>query len=570
MINKKFLKYVEKNHKGNITFEENENSIILSGGLTSYDEIIKVCQLASTRYSKQHVVNNITLLNSVPIKTKEPKIVDLTLDKKEVDVLVIGGGISGASIFRELTRNKIKVLLVDKEYDLSYHASSRNDGEVHPGIDLLTDCLKKEYLHKAHKIYKETCRDLDVPFEYCGQIVGIKQKFLTPLVKHTVKKMRKKGVEETYFLSKSQLKELEPNLINDFNCAIYSPKAGIVCPYGLTYAFAENGVNNGGEISLNTMVKGIVTKDKKILSVKTNRGEIFPKVVINASGVFAEDLAKMANDWYFSIHPRRGTNAIFDKKSTFRIKGIASFFDLKSNKNTKGGGMLKTVDGNILIGPDAVETREKENFETRSESIDKIFNKQKETSGDLNKSEIITYFTGVRAPTFEEDFIVEKGRNIENIIHVAGIQSPGITTAPAIACDVEKMAVEILNKEQKVELNENFNPKRQGVVDLKKLDFKKRNELIQENPDYGEIVCRCEEISKGEILDCLKSSISIPSVDSIKKRLRPGMGRCQGSFCSPLIVKIIADYFKIDVLDVKKGSLDSHILYSKTKEVDDE
>lgn len=248
------------------------------------------------------------------------------------------------------------------------------------------------------------------------------------------------------------------------------------------------------------------------------------------------------------------------------MQSIASVKDLTISKtHSKGGGILHTVHNNLLIGPDAVETYEKENTETHKESIETVFSKQKRTMPKLSERDIITYFTGVRAPTFEEDFIIENGRKTKNLIHCAGIQSPGLTTAPAVALDIEKMAVQMLRRIQTVEKNPNFSPIRHGIPVLKDMDDKHRAEMIRKNPDYGVIVCRCEEISKGEILDALHSPICVPTVDGIKKRIRPGMGRCQGGFCSPLVTQIIAEYLGVPLSEVKKSSEDAVITFGRTK-----
>ena len=290
--------------------------------------------------------------------------------------------------------------------------------------------------------------------------------------------------------------------------------------------------------------------------------------MINAAGVFAEEIARMAQDRFYSIHPRRGTNSILDKKTGVYLQSIASVKDLSVHGKThsKGGGLLHTVHGNILAGPDAVETFEKENTATNAESIRTVFGKQKDTMPALSERDIITYFTGVRAPTFEEDYVIEPGRRTKNLIHCAGIQSPGLTTAPAVALDVAQMAVGLLRQTQTVEENPAFNPVRKGVPVLRELDDAVRDAMIRQNPDYGEIVCRCEEISKGEILDALRSPICVPTLDGVKKRVRPGMGRCQGGFCSPLVTKIIADFLETDPTAVRKSAPASVITYRPTKD----
>ena len=300
-----------------------------------------------------------------------------------------------------------------------------------------------------------------------------------------------------------------------------------------------------------------------IKSVVTNRGIIYPKIVVNAAGCFAEDVAKMAGDRFYSIHPRRGTNSILDKKTGGYVTAIAGIKGAKSTPNTKGGGILHTVHDNLLVGPNAVETYEKENFATDAESINGVFKKQSITSPLISKKDIITYFTGVRAPTFEEDFIIEKGHKTKNLVHCAGIQSPGLTTAPAVALDVSKMCVDMLGG---AEVNKDFNPVRQGIPHLADMPLEERDRLIKQNPDYGVIVCRCEEVSKGEILDALNRPLSVPTVDGVKRRVRPGMGRCQGGFCMPLVTKIISEYQGCDLTSVVKGSEGSVINYSHTKE----
>ena len=223
------------------------------------------------------------------------------------------------------------------------------------------------------------------------------------------------------------------------------------------------------------------------------------------------------------------------------------------------------VPGQTLIGSDAVETYEKENTATYPESIAHVFSKQKITMPALTERDIITYFTGVRAPTFEEDFIIERGRHTHNLIHVAGIQSPGLTTAPAVAEDVADMAVRILARERPVAINPDFDPHRPGIPVLREMDDATRAEYIAKNPDYGVIVCRCEEISRGEILDALRSNVCVPTVDGVKKRVRPGMGRCQGGFCSPQVVRIIAEYLGVPLSAVRKSSADAPITFGPTK-----
>ena len=555
-----------------VSVQVKDGCIVVSGHLDSWDKIVAVCTMCVDKKSGMHVVNDIRLDGVRIPKMRTPDFQDHALENAAPDVLIIGGGISGASIARELSKWKLDILLVDKESDLAVQASGRNDGEVHPGVDLNKGSLKQHYVLLGNRMFDQVCKELSVPFERCGQYVGFTGKWMYPIIWAYVWQRRHVcKVTDTRILKKKELFRREPNLNPKFQFAMFNPSAGCVCPYGLTIAYGENAVEHGAKVSLNTAVLGMEVKNGRICSVKTNRGTLYPKIVVNAAGVFAEDVARMAGDRFYSIHPRRGTNSILDKKSGSLVKGIASIKTLQKNKkHTKGGGILHTVHDNLLVGPNAVETYEKENFATQKGSIDAVFAKQKLTAEALSEKDIITYFTGVRPATFEEDFIIEKGRKTRNLIHCAGIQSPGLTTAPAVALDIEKMVISELKKEKKPERNPNFCPVRKAPPVLNQLSYEERNKLIQENPDYGEIVCRCEEISKGEILDALNAPICVPTIDGIKKRVRPGMGRCQGGFCMPLVTKIISEFLQVPEERVRKAGEGSGILFGDTKCTDEE
>ncbi len=542
--------------------------IRVTGQLSNWEDIVLACSMCVSKKPGVHVVNDIIFTGAHIPEMRVPTLKDKALDGARPDVLIIGGGISGASIARELTRWQLDVLLVDKEADLAMHASGRNDGEVHPGVDLNKGSLKQHYVLLGNQMFDTVCDELDVPFERCGQYVGFTSKALYPFIRaYAWQRRHVCGVADTRLMGRQKLREREPRLNRDFKFALFNPSAGCVCPYGLTIAYGENAVQNGARISLNTAVLGMKVENEAITAVETNRGTLYPGLVINAAGAFAEDIARMAGDCFYSIHPRKGTNSILDKKARGLLSGIASIKTLAKNvAHTKGGGILHTVHDNLLVGPNAVETWEKENFATEQSAIDAVFEKQKMTAPDLRERDIITYFTGVRPATFEEDFVIEQGRQTKNLIHCAGIQSPGLTTAPAVAVDVAKMAVGFLGQARAVLPNNRFNPRRKGIPVLRELPREERDRMIRENPDYGVIVCRCEEISKGEILDALKAPLSVPTVDGVKKRVRPGMGRCQGGFCMPLVTQIISEATGMPVEAVRKAGDGAVISYGKTKE----
>jgi glycerol-3-phosphate dehydrogenase len=301
---------------------------------------------------------------------------------------------------------------------------------------------------------------------------------------------------------------------------------------------------------------------------------VYPKVVIIAAGVYADVIADMAGDQFYSIHPRKGTNSILDKKATGktaqtivrRMGGDGNDRGADAAAHTKGGGIVLTAHRNILVGPDAAEIPEREDFSTTPESIRGSFAKHRATAPALSQNQIITYFSGVRAATYEEDFVVCKGRRTGYLVHAAGIQSPGLTAAPAIAVDVARYACQELEAQGvAVAPNAGFNGRRNPIPHMAAMSDVERAALIRERPDYGAIVCRCEEVSRGEVLDSLRRPVPCDTVDGVKRRVRPGMGRCQGGFCGPLVLQIIAEEKGIPPEKVLKNGLGSEVLCGKTK-----
>jgi glycerol-3-phosphate dehydrogenase len=562
----KLNKKLDKVFNGKVRAELRDGCLYLTGRLHNWDDIVRA-GLMSVNKKKYNVVNDILFTGGKIPPMKQPFIMDNTLEGKHSDVLVIGGGVVGCAIARELTRYKLDVMLIEKEHDVALHASGRNDGMVHPGLDLRKGQLKKKYNDAGNRMYPVICKELEVPFRYTGQYLCFTDGWLKPVAAASLLYWKFMGISAEY-VSRAKLAEREPNLSDKIKFALFFPAAGVVCPYGLTIAYAENAADNGAKICLDTAVIDMEVKNGKIESVLTNRGRIYPRLTINAAGVFAEEVARFAKDRFFSIHPRRGTNMIFDKKAALLVKTIASVFSVTDRKtsskeeHSKGGGIVHTVDNNLLVGPNAIETYERENFSTDRESIKTVMAKQRKTAHDLSERDIITYFTGIRAATYEEDFIVSFGRFTKNIIHAAGIQSPGLTAAPAIAVDVSKMAANYLE----AGANGNFNPVRRAIIRAAELPEDERDALIKNEPDYGVIVCRCEEISRGEVLAALRRSVPCDTVDGVKRRVRPGMGRCQGSFCGPNVVQIIATEKKIPMTEIRKMSDNSRILLGSNKD----
>lgn len=566
--------------------EPDRGCILLTGESDDWQKIVKAGKLAVDKKKYLGVVNRIKLKGFVQ-KTPEPVVRDLALDGRAPDVLVIGGGIVGCAAARELSAYKLDVMLAERGYDVALGGSSRNGGVVHVGINYSPRAQKHIYNNRGNAMYAELCRDLGVPFEQKGQVLLIGkrwEKILCAVLKLNAKRLHIPGVK---FMKRAELVSVEPHIPDWIYGGLYMPTGGITSPYQMTVALAENAVQNGAKICLNTVVEGMKVEDGKIREVYTNRGVIRPKLVINAAGVYSDVIADMAGDRTFTIHPRKGTDIILDKKKGYMVRtsmakspttvppplageeekhaGGLKAVVAALHSHTKGIASIHTADGNMIIGPDALEIPDREDTATTAESMNSIFDAQARISEGAGRADVIAYFAGVRAPTYEEDFVVRRGVYTENVIEAAGIQSPGITAAPAIAADVAKWAAEYLSRFGKVEKNAAFDPVRPKKPCLREMSEEERAKLIAENPDYGEIVCRCEEVSKGEILDALRSPLPVYTVDAVKRRVRPGMGRCQGGFCSPLVVKIIAEETGMSPEEVTKGNARARILFGDTK-----
>lgn len=539
-------------------------SVVLSGELEDYEGILECGTIAVCKESRG-VVNDIRLKGYAPEKMRICPVEDKAYDGESPDVLVIGGGIVGAAIARELTKYALTVTVLEKEYDIATGQSARNDGMIHAGIDLKPSSIKVKYNARGNAMYPRISKELDVPIEMCGQCVLYTkrwQKLLFPFIKARGAKnnipVEKLGPEEVKkYVSEPGIK------YGGFMC----PSAGILSPYQMTVAFMENAINNGAVLHTDTAVTGIDNDGEKITAVRTNRGTFYPKAVVNAAGIYSDVIAEWAGDRHFTIHPRRGVEAVLDKKAKKATSAVIGKFVIKSSTgkgHTKGGGVIVTVDGNILLGPSAKETPERENEATVPEEFEEMIAKQFKLAPKLKRSDIITYFAGTRAATYEEEFVVEKSPVVRNFVQAAGIQSPGVTAAPAIAEDVGKWVAEIVFGSD-VKYNTNFDPIRKRIPKPSEMLPEERKKLIAEDPDYGVVICRCEEVTKGEIKEALRRPASVPAVDAVKRRVRAGMGRCQGGFCSPLVMKIISEECGIPLDKVRKKGAGSEIAFRYTK-----
>lgn len=551
---------------------ENDRSVILKGECDDWDKIVKIGKLFVNKKSGRHVVNDIRFTGGEDRPPFLPTLSDDKLEGTKWDVVIIGGGISGCSIARELSKCNLKVLVCEKHSDVAHGASGANDGMVHAGIDLGHKCKKLYYVTRGNAMYEDVCRDLGVEFERAGQYVIFTSKLIKFLAKTYLIRAKKHHIPGVEIIGKKEICAIEPT-VKDFAVgALKIPTTGAVAPYKLTIAYAENAVQNGVTISLDTAVLSLEHTDSEITGITTNRGKLTAKCVINCAGVYADKIADMAGDRYYSIHPRKGVDLLLDPKSdglpSNAISLSPTLKTLKENKNTKGGGIIKTVDGNILLGPNAHETYLREDTSTASSDIDEVFNKQQRCCPSMKRAGIIAYFAGVRAPSYEEDFIIERSAKVHNLIHVAGIQSPGLTAAPAFSKDVAEIAKDMLKSfGVEIKANPQFNPKRVAPQRCKSLSDKERDELIKKDADFGKMICRCEQISLGEIKQAINNPLHVATVDGVKRRVRAGMGRCQGGFCMPLVVRTIAEETGVEYSDVLKGDGGSYVAVGNIKEI---
>lgn len=488
----------------------------------------------------------------------------------ETDVLVIGGGVIGSAIARELSRYKLKTFLLDKNEDIAMGTSKANSGIIHAGYNAKPGSIKGDLNIEANPKFDILCKELNVPFNRIGSlVVGLKRDDLIKL-KQLKFQGENKGIKGLDILQGEKLFELEPNLNPKAKWALYAPTAGIISPYEFGLALAENAVVNGVTVLLNTEVLNIYTNNRRIVAVKTNRGIIKTPVIVNAAGLYADKIMSMAGGEIHEIIPYKGEYLLFDKKVSNIVNHI--IFPIPE-ENTKGVLVTPTVHGNLLIGPNSTRIKNKNDLSTTERGLNEVYNKAKRLIPSLSRSNVITSFSGTRAKSVGNDFIIGLDSRIKGLINVAGIQSPGLSAAPAIAERVIELIKEIslLWIGKGIRKKENFQSElpelNRFVVNNNIKNYTGWQKLIDKNPDYGEIICRCEHVTRGEIIDAIHRPIPANSLDTIKRRTRAGGGRCQGGFCAPKIVNILARELGVSSIQVTKKGKGSEILYSETKEL---
>ncbi|MEY8001165.1 NAD(P)/FAD-dependent oxidoreductase [Clostridium sp. Mt-5] len=484
----------------------------------------------------------------------------------KTDVLIIGGGVIGAAIAHQLSKYNLDVVLVEKENDICMGTSKANSSMVHDGYNVDGSKLKGKLVLKANPYFEQLCKDLYIPFlkDLGSIVVGFNDEDMV-VMKNQLENGNKNGIKGLRIIDREELLKMEPYINPQVKFGLYNPNTGIIDPFELTIALAENAVINGVKVLLNTEVQDIITKDKKVQAVKTNKGIIETKVIINAAGLFADKIASMVENIEFEIKPRKGQYFLYDKRLGHIVKH--AIYSAPS-KVSKGMIILPTTEGNILAGSNAEMIDDKENFATTYKGMEEIYRKTiSHIFPELPRmGDVITEFTGLRAAATGEDFIIGYAKSVKGFINVAGMQSPGLSSSPAVAQMVEEL-IRGLNYELDFSTKENYKRGRPKPTVIKELSYDEQNEYIKKNPDYGVIVCRCETVSKGEIIDAIHRPIPATDADAIKRRTRAGMGRCQGGFCGPKILNILSKELNISPLQVTKKGKGSYILASRSKEL---
>lgn len=462
------------------------------------------------------------------------------------DVIVIGAGVTGCGIARELSRYDWKVAVLERASDVCEGASKANSGIAHAGFDAKPGSLKAKLNVEGSRQMEQLSKELDFPFKRNGSLVICFDENDIPALQKLYDQGLENGVEGLEILDRQRLKGLEPNISDNALAALHAPTGGIVCPFGLTIALAENAAVNGVEFYLETEVQRI-EKTGNVYLLTTDRGTFETKTVVNAAGVYADRFHNMVSGDKIHIVPRKGEYCLMDKK----VGGLVSHtvFQLPTAYG-KGVLVTPTVHGNLLAGPTAVDIEDPEAVNTTGEGMEDLLRRAALSVNSLPVRQMITSFAGLRAHEEKGDFIIGQAPDAPGFFDAAGIESPGLTCAPSLGRYLADLVLKYLPAEKKAD----FVAARKGIPNMALATLQERKRLIAENPLYANVVCRCELVTEGEILDAIHRPLGATTVDGVKRRTRAGMGRCQAGFCSPRTVEILARELGRDVGEIRKNN----------------
>ena len=476
----------------------------------------------------------------------------------QYDIIIIGAGVTGCAIARELSRYACKVLVIEKDEDVCCGTSKANSGIVHAGYDAKPGSLKAKMNVRGNEMMTSLVRDLDIPFKQIGSLVVCTDESLRSGIEELYNRGIINGVQGLKILEAPEVHEIEPNISDDVVCALYAPTAGIICPFRLNIAMAECACQNGVEFKFDTAVINVETGEFGF-KVTTFCGEYYASAVVNAAGCHADEIHNLVSSVKYHITPRRGDYMLLDRSCDGLVNHV-----IFPQPTALGKGILvtPTAHGNVLIGPTAVDTDNKDEAPVTADGLAKVIEGSAKNVKGVPVKQVITGFSGLRAHEDGGEFILEEASDCPGFFDCVGIESPGLTACPAVG---EYIATLIADK-----LSLSLKSSWSGIChDIKKpfeMSDSERAELIASDPSYGKIICRCETITEGEIIDSIRRPLGARSLDGVKRRTRAGMGRCQGGFCSPRVMEILSRELNVPLESITKSGGSSKLLYGRTKD----
>ncbi|MBR0130478.1 MAG: NAD(P)/FAD-dependent oxidoreductase [Firmicutes bacterium] len=484
------------------------------------------------------------------------------------DVIIIGAGVSGCAAARYLSAYDAKVCVIERAEDVCCGTSKANSAIVHAGFDAVPGSLMAKYNVEGSLMMEQLCKDLDIPYKRCGSLVVRTESDPHEGLEELLERGIKNGVRGLELIGRERLKEMEPNISDEAAEALWAPTGAIICPFELTIALAENAAENGAEFRFDTEVTGIEPlKATKCCAdgncggwlVHTDKGDLEALTVINAAGVYADKFHNMVSEKKLHITPRRGDYYLLDREVGNHV--THTIFQLPDEMG-KGVLVSQTVHGNIIVGPTAFNIEDKEGVNTTAEGLAAINQKAGKCVKDIPLNQTITSFAGLRAQEDGKDFVIGEPEDASGFYDCAGIASPGLSSAPAIG----KALAEMIAERLKLEAKADFKATRKGILKPSELSFEERSELIKKDHAYGQIICRCETVTEGEIVDAIRRPLGAKSLDGVKRRTRAGMGRCQAGFCSPKVMEILARELGVPMSRITKSGGNSKLILEDIKE----
>ena len=474
------------------------------------------------------------------------------------DVIIIGAGVTGCAVARYLSRYQGSALVLERAEDVCCGTSKANSAIIHAGFDAAHGSLMAKMNVQGNRMLPELAKELDFPFRRNSSLVVCMSEEDMPRLRALYENGVKNGVEGLEIVDAQRLHELEPNVSKNAVAALWVPTGGIVCPFNMTIALAENANANGVDFRFNTKVTGF-TRGEEGWTVHTEQGDFQTRYVVNAAGVYADVLHNMVSARKLHITPRRGDYCLLDRQ----VGGFVSHtvFQLPG-KLGKGVLVSPTVHGNIIVGPTAIDIEDRDGTNTTAAGLEELIAKAGISVDNLPIRQTITSFAGLRAHEDHHEFVIGEAEDAPGFVDCAGIESPGLTSAPAIGLTVAELLREKLGLRKK----EDFIATRKGLLDPKSLTKEAYQALIRENPAYGQIICRCEQVTEGEIIDAIRRPLGARSLDGVKRRTRAGMGRCQAGFCSPRVLEILARELGVSQAEITKCGGASRLIVGVNKD----